>query len=405
MTEPQTTLSSLPATRPVGCPFDPPAELARIRERNPLTRMVFPDGHHGWLATGHAVVRAILADPRFSARAELLHSPLVNLGPLPPVPPGNFLNLDAPEHTRYRKLLAGKFTVRRMRLLTERVAQICTDHLDAIERAGAPVDVVTSFAYPVPALTICELLGVPETDRDRFQRLVADLVTKFNDPALAPDERFEQGLSAFEEAQEYLRDLVAAKRAAPTDDLLGDLTGTDLTDLELAGVGVLLLIAGFDTTANMLALGTFALLCHPDQLAAWRADPDRTDQAVEELLRYLTIAHTATRSALTDVELAGQVIRAGQSVALSLQAADRDPTAFDHPDLLDLRRNAVGHLGFGYGPHQCLGRQLARVEMRTALTALLTRFPTLRLAVPADQIRTRAHTIGVYGVQHLPVTW
>ncbi|KAA8884485.1 cytochrome P450 [Nocardia colli] len=405
MTEPQTTLSSLPVTRPAGCPFDPPVEFARIRERNSLTRMVFPDGHHGWLATGHATVRAILADPRFSARAELLHSPLVDLGPLPPAPPGNFLNLDAPEHTRYRKLLAGKFTVRRMRLLTERIAQISTWHLDAIERAGGPVDLVTSFAYPVPALTICELLGVPETDRARFQRLVADLVTKFNDPALAPDERLEQGLSTFEEAQEYLRDLVVAKRAAPTDDLLSDLTGTDLTDLELAGVGVLLLIAGFDTTANMLALGAFALLSHPEQLAALRGDPDLADRAIEELLRYLTVAHTATRSALVDVALADRVIKAGETVALSLQAADRDPTVFDQPDSLDLRRNAVGHLGFGHGPHQCLGQQLARVELRTALTALTTRFPTLRLAIPADEIRTRANTLGVHGVPNLPVTW
>ncbi|MEV6559249.1 cytochrome P450 [Nocardia sp. NPDC051756] len=405
MTEPQTTVLSLPATRPVGCPFDPPPELARIRERNPLTRMAFPDGHHGWLASGHAVVRAILADPRFSARAELLHSPLVDLGPLPPAPPGNFLNLDAPEHTRYRKLLAGKFTVRRMRLLAERVAQISTEHLDAIEHAGGPVDLVTSFAYPVPALTICELLGVPEVDRGRFQRLVADLVTKFNDPALSPDERLERGLIAFEAAQEYLRDLVTAKRATPADDLLSDLTRTDLTDLELAGVGVLLLIAGFDTAANMLALGTYVLLSRPEQLAAFRTAPDLADRAIEELMRYLTIAHTATRSALTDVELAGQVIKAGETVALSLQAADRDPTVFDRPDLLDLQRNAVGHLGFGYGPHQCLGQQLARVEMRTALTALTTRFPTLRLAVPADEIRTRANTLGVYGVPHLPVTW
>ncbi|MFC9438192.1 cytochrome P450 [Nocardia sp. NPDC057030] len=402
MTEPQTPLLSLPATRPAGCPFDPPTEYARIRERNPLTRMVFPDGQHGWLATGHAVVRAILADPRFSARAELLHSPLVDLGPLPPAPPGNFLNLDAPEHTRYRKLLAGKFTARRMRLLTERVAEISTDLLDALERAGGPVDLVTTFAYPVPALTMCELLGVPGTDRELFGRLIADLVTKFNDPALAPDERLEQGLGAFEAAQEYLRDLVAAKRAAPADDLLSDLTGTDLTDLELAGVGVLLLIAGFDTTANMLALGAFALLSHPEQLAAWRADPDR---AIEELLRYLTIAHTATRSALTDVELAGQQIEAGAPVALALQAADRDPAVFDHPDLLDLRRNALGHLAFGYGPHRCLGQQLARVEMRTALTALTTRFPTVRLAVPVDEIRPRVNTIGVYGVPRLPVTW
>ncbi|MFI6173317.1 cytochrome P450 [Nocardia sp. NPDC051052] len=402
MTEPLTAAVSLPTTRPAGCPFDPPAELAQIRERNPLTRMVFPDGHRGWLATGHATVRAILADPRFSVRPELGHSALADLGQLPPAPPGAFLNLDAPEHTRYRKLLAGKFTVRRMRLLTERVARISTDYLDAMARAGGPVDLVTAFVRPIPALMICELLGVPEADRDRFQRLVTDLVVQLNDLAVAAEEHVEQGLIVLEEAQEYLRDLVAAKRADPTDDLLSDLTSTDLADVELAGVAVLLLIGGFETTANTLALSTFALLCHPEQLTALRADPDR---AVEELLRYVSVVHTMTRSALANVELAGQVIKAGETVALSVQAANRDPAGFDDPDSLDLRRNAVGHVGFGHGIHQCLGQQLARVELRTALPALVSRFPNLRLAVPADEVRMRPDGLGVYGVQQLPVTW
>ncbi|MFD6157337.1 cytochrome P450 [Nocardia sp. NPDC060256] len=402
MTEPLTTVVSLPTAQPAGCPFDPPTELAPIRERNPLTRMVFPDGHHGWLATGHATVRTILADPRFSVRPELMHSALADLGQLPPAPPGAFLNLDAPEHTRYRKLLAGKFTVRRMRLLTGRVAQISADCLDAMEHAGGPVDLVTAFALPVPALIICELLGVPAADRDRFQRLVADLVGKLNDLAVLPDEHFEQGLITFEETQEYLRDLIAAKRTEPTDDLLSDLTATDLADVELAGVAALLMIGGFETTANTLALSTFALLCHPEQLAALRTEPDR---AVAELLRYLTVVHTMTRAALADVELAGQVIKAGETVALSLQAANRDPAVFDRPDSLQLRRNAVGHLGFGHGIHQCLGQQLARVELRTALPALMSRFPTLRLAVPANEVRMRPDGIGVCGVRQLLVTW
>ncbi|KZM68502.1 cytochrome P450 [Nocardia terpenica] len=401
MIESRTTASSLSTTRPPGRPFDPPTELTRLRARNPLTRMLFPDGHQGWLATGHATVRAILADPRFSARTELMHSALAGVGPLPPAPPGSFLNLDAPEHTRYRKLLTGKFTVRRMRLLTERVAQIGTEYLDVMERVGGPVDLVQSFAYPVPALMICELLGVPEADRDRFQRLVADLVARLNDP----DVPFDQGFAALAEAQGYTRQLVAAKRAEPSDDLLSDLTGTDLADDELTGMAVLLLIGGFETTASMLALGTFALLRHPEQLAALRADPDLADRAVEELMRYLTIAHTATRSALEDVELAGQTITTGETVVLSLQAANRDPARFDHPDSLDLRRNAVGHLGFGHGIHQCVGQQLARVEMRTALPALISRFPTLRLAVPVDEIRMRPARIGVHGVQQLQVTW
>ncbi|MGX1777899.1 cytochrome P450 [Nocardia brasiliensis] len=396
-----TTVFAIPTDRPTGCPFDPPAELGAIRARNPLTRMVFPDGHHGWLATGYATVRAILADPRFSARAELTHSPIVDLGPLPPAPPGDFLNLDAPEHTRYRKLLAGKFTVRRMQLLPAYVAQVSAAYLDAMETSGGPLDLLTAFAYPIPALVICELLGVPDRDRPRFQRLVADLVTKMNDPNIP----LEQGLAVFEETRHYMRRLVADKRNAPTDDLLSELTATDLDEDELTGVAVLLLIGGFDTTANMLALGTFALLRHPEQLAALRADPGLAERAVEELMRYLALAHTLTRSALTDVEVSGQVIKAGETVALSAQAANRDPARFPEPDALELRRNATGHLGFGHGVHQCLGQQLARVELRTALPALLSRFPTLRLAIPPNEVPLRPQGLGTYGVQQLPVTW
>lgn len=401
MTEPMTTAVALPTTRPPGCPFDPPRELAQVRARNPLVRMVFPDGHHGWLATGHRTVRAVLADPRFSARPELTHSALADLGPLPPAPPGHFLNLDAPEHTRYRKLLTGRFTVRRMRRLAERMDRISTEYLDAMERAGGPVDLMTSFATPVPATMICELLGVPEPDRERFRYLIAGLVTAFNDPDTPVDRAFAAG----EETQEYLRDLVAAKRARPADDLLSELAATDLSGSELTGVAVLLLIGGFETTANMLGLGTFALLRHPGQLAALRAAPGLADRAVEELMRYLSVVHTTTRSALADVDLDGQVIAAGETVALSLQAANRDPAVFADPDSFDLRRNPVGHLGFGHGIHQCLGLQLARIEMRTALPALISRFPELRLAVAADAIAMRPDRLGVRGVQQLPVTW
>ncbi|MDO3646478.1 cytochrome P450 [Nocardia mangyaensis] len=399
MTEPLTTAFSLPTARPADGDFvlDPTRQCPRTE----LSRRVFPDGHHGWLATGHATVRAILSDPRFSARTELLHSPLADLGPLPPASPGGFLHLDAPEHTRYRKLLSGKFTAHRMRPLTERVAQISTEHLDAMERRGGPLDLVTSFAQPIPALTICELLGVPETDRDRFQRLVTALVTDLNDP----DSPLEHGIAVLEETQEYVRDLVAAKRSAPTDDLLSELTSTDLASSELTGIGVLLLIGGFETAANTLALATLTLLHHPEHLAALHADPSRADRTIEELMRYLTTVHTLTRSALEDVELAGHTIAAGESVALSLHAANHDPTAFTDPHTFDPDRNTTGHLGFGHGIHHCLGHHLARLELRTALPALLLRFPTLQLAVPANEITMRPDSVGISGVRRLPVTW
>ncbi|MEU6945168.1 cytochrome P450 [Streptomyces sp. NPDC046316] len=394
-TEPVT----IPTQRAAGCPFDPPVGLAELREASPLTRMTYPDGHVGWLATGHSTVRAIMGDPRFSSRYELLHYPFPGgpEGPLPPAPVGDMTGMDAPRHTRFRRLLTGKFTVRRMRLLSDRVAEITAEHLDAMERSGPGTDLVEAFARPLPALMICELLGVPYADRERFQNHAHTLMSM----DVTPEEQY----AAFTGLQEYMAELVAAKRAEPSDDLLGDLAqDSDLTDEELVGVGGFLLAAGLDTTANMIAHGTFALLTNPAQADALRKDPDLAPQAVEELMRYLTVAHTGVKSALEDVEVEGRLIRAGESVTLSLEAANRDPERFPDPDRLDVHRKATGHLGFGHGIHQCLGQQLARVEMTVALPALLRRFPTLRLDVPAEEVPLRTN-MNIYGVHRLPVTW
>lgn len=390
-------IDGLPTTRPEGCPFDPPSELARLREQRPLTRMVYPDGHVGWLATSHEVVRAVLADNRFSVRYELMHLPFPGApAEIPPAPPGDMTGMDAPEHTRFRQLLAGKFTVRRMRLLTERVEEVCAELLDAMAEHGPPADLVTAFAQPVPAAMICELLGVPYADNEFFQRQALTLTSHAT--------TMEEKGAAMTALYGYLNELVLAKRAEPTDDLLSDLTTSDLDDVELSGLGAFLLGAGLDTTSNMLGLGTFALLTNPEQIDALRTGWATVDQAVEELLRYLTIAHTGGRVALTDVELGGELIRAGETVTLSLQAADRDPARYPDPDTLDLSRHAAGHVALGYGSHQCLGQQLARVEMRVAFPALFERFPALRLAVdPADvPLRTDSN---LYGVHELPVTW
>ncbi|MFF8644111.1 cytochrome P450 [Streptomyces sp. NPDC015345] len=396
--DPSNTLLRLPTTRREGCPFDPPEELARLRAEQPLARLHFPDGHLGWLATSHSVVRSVLADPRFSSRYELMHLPYESelSGQLGPAPVGDLTGLDAPEHTRYRRLLTGKFTVRRMRLLTERVEQISADHLDAMERHGPTLDLVKAYAQPIPTLMICELLGVPYADREFFRRQTEILMTQGTGEA--------ELLAAMTAGQEYLHQLVLAKRAEPTDDLLGDLTGTDLSDEELAGIGNFLLGAGLDTTANMIAYGTFALLSHPDQFAALRDDPGLAESAVEELMRYLTIAQTGARTALEDVEVAGRLVRAGETVVVSMEAANRDPARFPAPDTLDVRRKATGHLGFGHGIHQCLGQQLARIELRVALPALVTRFPTLRLAAAPEDIPLRTG-MNIFGVHELPVTW
>ncbi|MFG1707279.1 cytochrome P450 [Nonomuraea sp. M3C6] len=387
---------SLPTVRPT--PFDPPADLAKLRETRPITPLAYPDGHQGWLVTSHALVREVLADRRFSARSELRHIPIPQAaqGPARPAPPGMFLSNDPPVHTRYRHLLTGEFTVRRMRLLTERIEEITKRQLDLMERQGPPADLVRMFAGPVPAVVICELLGVPDQDRERFQ---AEAVT-----LMRPDSSQEQKISAFLAVQAHMKELVLAKRAKPTDDLLSGLTRSDLTDEELANIGFMLLGAGLDTTANMLALGTFALLRHPDQLAVLRSEPDKAEQVVEELLRYLSIIPFLVRTALEDAELGGELVRAGQTVTISIPAANRDPGRFPDPDTLDLRRHSGGHVGFGHGVHQCIGQQLARVEMQAGFPALFARFPSLRLAVEPGEVPLRTDML-IYGVHSLPVTW
>ncbi|MEV0972776.1 cytochrome P450 [Microtetraspora glauca] len=395
------------ATRPVTLPLarvrplDPPEDLARWREEDPIRPLAYPDGHQGWLVTGHAAARAILADPRFSTRIDLLHMPIPQRAAQFRSTlrrPGFFLRMDPPDHTRYRRLLAGQFTVRRMKLLEPRIEEITRDHLDAMEDVGGPIDLVRAFALPIPSLVICELLGVPYADRKKFQRDSAVL--------LSLDSTVEEVEAAMNDLLDYLDELVRRKRAEPDDDLVSALaTDTDLTDEELTGVTTLLLIAGHETTANMLALGTYALLRNPAQLAAVRDKPEVVEDAVEELLRYLTVIHIGpVRAALEDVEIDGRLIRAGESVTLSVSAANRDPERFPEPDQLDVTRHAGGHLTFGHGIHQCLGQQLARTEMRIAYPALLRRFPGLRLAVPPEEVPMRTN-MAIYGVHRLPVTW
>ncbi|MFJ5997096.1 cytochrome P450 [Streptomyces sp. NPDC092370] len=394
MSESLHTVTTLPTERQPTCPFDPPAELIDARRHGPISRYTHPGGQPGWLITGYDLVRSVLADPRFSSRKELMN--MVDFE-LPPAPPGEFLLMDEPQHGRYRKPLVGRFTARRMRLLTERIEQITTDCLDAMEKAGPPADLVTAFAKPIPTIVICELLGVPYEDRGSFQEQI--------DTFMGGTTSDEELIAAYTATQEYLAELVAAKRANPTDDVLSELTDSDLTDEELKGISLILLAAGFDTTANMLSLGTFALLRNPEQLAALRADPALVDGAVEELLRYLSVAKSFMRTALEDVEVGGQTIEAGTTVVLSYNTANRDPERFTDPHVLDLHRQDGGHLAFGHGIHLCLGHQLARIEMRVAFSALLNRFPTLRLAVPAEDVPLRPETADIYGVKSLPVTW
>ncbi|WP_261953769.1 cytochrome P450 [Streptomyces nigrescens] len=400
MTEAQPVTTTQPMART--CPFDPPSEYRTLREQSPVAEVTLPDGLRGWLITGYEEARAVLADPRFSSRRRGLRTGGAPAGdaPVPPPAPGMFILMDPPDHTRLRLLLTGQFTVRRMRQLTPAVEKIVAEHLDALAATeGRPVDLLQAFALPIPSLVICELLGVPYADRVEFQRNSATLIRIDATP-----EELQQAQQAL---NQFIGQLALAKRTEPGDDILSGLVRSgELTDEELAGVGVLLLLAGHETTANMIALATMCLLQNPGQWEALRADPSLMDGAVEELLRYLSvIQYGVRRTALEDVELGGHRIQAGSTVVACLPSGNRDTEHFSgDPEQLDVHRPYSPHLAFGHGIHQCLGQQLARVEMKAALAALIERFPTLRLAVPVEQVPMRDNMI-VYGVHELPVTW
>jgi cytochrome P450 len=395
----QGTLTALPTDRIA--PFDPPPELGAVGAHGGISPLQLPGGHHGWVVTTFEGVRSVLADPRFTVDRSRAHSPIREIPDelRRETPPGMFLAQDPPDHTRYRKLLTGQFTVRRMRELSSRVEEFVEQRLDVLQAEGPPADLVELFALPVPSLVICELLGVDYRQRAEFQERTAGLL-RLNTPV-------KEVRRLAEELDEFMLRLVREKRADPTDDMISGLIQSDaeLTDEEVANMGMLLLIAGHETTANMLGLSTLALLEHPDQLDRLRADPELIPGAVEELLRYLSILQFGTiRVAQEDIEFGGQTIRNGQTIVLHIPQANRDPEQYIDPDRLDVTRQRVRHVGFGHGVHQCLGQQLARVELTVGLTRLLARFPGLRLAVDPSEVPLRTD-MAIYGVHRLPISW
>ncbi|NUR87754.1 MAG: cytochrome P450 [Nonomuraea sp.] len=379
--------------------FGPAAEVTQAREERGVVRVETPPGY---LVLRYEDVRRVLSDPVLFSSAL---SPFPGTGEVDSeqerrLRAGQLIGFDPPEHTRLRRILTPEFTLRRMRRLEPRITEIVDSALDGLEKAGCPADLVEHFAMPVPSLVICELLGVPYDDRDGFRQRSARLL----DTSLPMRER----LAARQDERDYMAELVSRAQAEPREDMLGMLVrehGGDLSTDELVGIACLLLLAGHETTANMLALGTLALLRQPDELAAIRDEPGRAEPAVEELLRWLTVIQTLPpRTTTADVEIAGVAIPAGSLVICSLSAANRDRALLEDPDLLDTARGAAGHVAFGHGVHHCLGAPLARMEMRIAFPALFRRLPRLGLAVPYEQIAFRRFS-SVYGVQSLPVTW
>lgn len=385
--------------------FDPTPELREIRETAGVRTTINAFGMEVFLVTRHEDIKAVLSDhERFSnARPPgfvIPGAPEISEEEATSSRAGNLLGLDPPEHQRLRRMLTPEFTIRRMKRLEPRIIEIVDQQLDAMESAGAPVDLVANFALPIPSLVICELLGVPYDDRDDFQRRSARQL----DLSIPIAERLE----VIRQGRAYMGSLVERSRRQPGDDILGMLVrehGTELTDDELVGIASLLLLAGHETTSNMLGLGTLALLRHPDQLEAVRDNPDAIGPAIEELLRWLSIVHSAIpRVTTTDVEIAGVPIPAGQLVFVSLPSGNRDQDFIDSPEVLDIRRGAPGHLAFGHGVHHCLGAPLARMEMRIAFPALLRRFPTLALAEDFADVAFRSFHF-IYGLKSLEVSW
>jgi cytochrome P450 len=384
--------------------FGPAPDVVAVREGEGIVRVPTPFGPPAWLLTRYDDVRRMLGDADDFANGwtpeDLGQGAARDPRQLSGERAGNLLALDPPDHTRLRRLLTGEFTVRRMRRLEPRIVEIVDAHLDALEHRGPPADLVSGYALPIPSLVICELLGVPPADQDEFQARTARQL----DTTLPEEQRV--ALAA--EALAYMQGLVARARDDPGDDLIGMLIrehADDLADDELVGIANLLLVAGHETTSNMLALGTLALLRDPSQLALVRDDPDAVGPAVEELLRWLAIVNSGSpRLARTDVVIDPVTIRRGDLVVFNLPAANRDPELIEDPERLDVTRTAAPHVAFGHGIHHCLGAPLARLEMRVAFPALLRRFPTLRLAVEDDAVHFASHR-AIHGLVELPVTW
>ncbi|MFE2878512.1 cytochrome P450 [Streptomyces roseus] len=384
---------------PEGVDFttDPYSVYAALRAAGLVHRVHVPGSGDVWLVLGRDEVRAALTDPRL--RNDIRHSATwesdggnaIGL---------NMLQTDAPQHTRLRALVAREFTAGRVEAMRPRVQRIADGLLDALPPAGA-ADLVAGYALPLPLTVICELLGVPRTDQHHFHSWSTELVAP-SSPAAAG--------AAAGEMSAYFAALIAAKAGEPGTDLMSALVLASgeqggLSPEELLGMAFLLLVAGHETTVNLISSAVLALLRHPEQLAALRADPHLVDGAVEEALRYDgPVTAAAFRHAAEPVEIAGVRIPAGDSVMLSLAAASRDPGHFPDPDRFDIRRPAQGHLAFGHGIHHCLGAPLARIEGRTALQTLLRRLPDLALDAAPESLVRRPGAM-LRGVAALPVRW
>ncbi|RKN41172.1 cytochrome P450 [Streptomyces hoynatensis] len=379
--------------RQPGKPFPPP-EYADFRKLNGLAQVALPSGGRAWLITRHEDVRAVLTDPRISSdpSREGFPRPTATAGvPTPHEVPGWFVGSDAPDHTRLRKALISEFTIRRMKAIQGTVEEIVDGCIDRMLADGKrEADLVNDFALAVPSLVIATMLGVPPADRKFFEAQSKVLVTISSED--------EKRADASRQVHRYLNRLIALRRKRPADDMISRLVASgQVTDREIPGVAMLLLIAGHETTANNISLGAVTLMQNPQ----WIGDP----RIVEELLRYHSVADLVLmRAVLEDIEIGGQLVRKGEGLVLLVAGANHDDAVFERAGEFDPSRSAQGHVAFGYGVHQCLGQNLVRIEMEVAYRKLFERIPTLEVAAPIATLPYKYDGV-LFGLHNLPVRW
>jgi cytochrome P450 len=404
--ETTTEIPEYPMERASACPFSPPQQMLDLGAGKGLFRVRIWNGSTPWLITGHEEARTLFADSRVSVDDRKDGFPHWNEHMLSTVNkrPRSVFTSDAEEHTRFRKMLSRPFTFKRVEGLRPAIQQVTDRCIDDILAGEQPADIITKLALPVPTEVISEMLGVPYEDHEFFQHHA--------NVGLARYASAEDGQKGAMSLHKYLIDLVTKKMENPAEDAISDLaervTAGEISVKEAAQLGTGLLIAGHETTANMIGIGVLALLENPGQAALLRDtdDPKVIANGVEELMRYLSIIQNGQRRVATDdIEISGETIRAGEGIIIDLAPANWDATAFPEPDRLDLtRENAGQEVGFGYGRHQCVGQQLARAEMQIVFPTLLRRIPTIKLAIPFEDVPFK-HDRLAFGVYSLPVTW
>ncbi|MFH8442078.1 cytochrome P450 [Streptomyces sp. NPDC018026] len=411
MTPPETpTAAHTPGATPPrdfpirrGCPFAAPAEYAALRTDDPVARVTLPTRREAWVVTRYDDVRELLSDPRVSADIRRPGFPALGEGEQEAGARFRpFIRTDAPEHTRYRRMLLPAFTVRRVRAMRPAVQARVDEILDGMLAAGGPVDFVSAYANAVSTSVICELLGIPRHDLEYFRD-----VTRVSGSRNSTAEQVSEALGGL---FGLLAGLVAARREEPRDDLISKLVTDhlvpgDVTTEQLLSTLGITINAGRETTTSMIALSTLLLLDRPELLEELREDPALMPAAVDELLRVLSVADSIPlRVAAEDIELSGRTVPADDGVIALLAGANHDPEQFDDPERVDFRRTDNHHVAFGYGVHQCVGQHLARLELEVALETLLRRVPTLRLAGERDQVVVK-HDSATFGLEELMVTW